>query len=190
MKRHRLRIFRSERAENRELRMGKSIPNGGFGVRDQTYDCLFDWDCFVQCGNKGIVFSNPAYFTAFFEAFPRNPDTFIRGEGNTVEEAEKSAWSMLQKFKACSGHEFERRGYTNGAGFCIHCGMFNSKAFDPTTICCKCSKPTDYTQDKDRNYYCENCQKLKTPDKFTEVDWVIVRSEHYRHTVVEQWLSR
>lgn len=122
----------------------------------EPYLCKQDWaeDCFVQCGGDGIVFSqggfqeimfsdNPieslakesakptTYRTAFFEAFPRNPDTFIRGEGKTIEEAEEKAWNKLQKYLACTGHEFEKRGYTNGAGFCKHCNMFASKVFEP-----------------------------------------------------------
>lgn len=74
----------------------------------------------------------PAFYrTAFFEAFPRDPDTFVRGEGETIEAAESAAWFRFEKHRACSGHEYERRGYTNGAGFCIHCGMFKSGAFSP-----------------------------------------------------------
>jgi len=126
-----------------------------------SYECQKPWpeDCFVQCGDHGIVLpaktlekvmegnedcipiiksaliGDPApvpegaYRTAFFEAFPRTPDTFIRGEGKDVQEAEKKAWEEFEKYNACKGHEYEKRGYTNGAGFCKHCGMFKSKIF-------------------------------------------------------------
>jgi hypothetical protein len=73
-----------------------------------------------------------SYITAFFEAFPRDPDTFIRGEGASIEAAERDAWESFQKYAACSGHEPERRGYTNGAGFCKNCDMFMNKVFPPT----------------------------------------------------------
>jgi hypothetical protein len=71
------------------------------------------------------------YKTAFFEAFPENPRTFIRGEGKTVKEAEEKAWEKLQGYLACEGHEFERRNYKNGVGFCKYCNMFKSHAFKP-----------------------------------------------------------
>lgn len=96
-----------------------------------------DWpeDCYVQWGGQGVVLakkeSGGCYYTAFFEAFPKNPKTFIRGEGATVAEAEQSAFQKFKRYLACPGHEFERRGYTNGAGFCKHCSLFKSNAFEP-----------------------------------------------------------
>ena len=124
-----------------------------------SYDCKFDWpkDCYCQGGDDGIVFSKTkgSYRTSFFEAFPNNPDTFIRGEGETIELAEKAAWEKFKKYNSCSNHEFERRGYTNGAGFCKHCGLFKSKCFEPTTLCYICKKPTDYDCDQLNNYFCE-----------------------------------
>lgn len=130
--------------------------HGGIGTED--YACLKTWpqDCMVQCGGRGLVFpgghlekvlskktkdplkgltdaiaDTDTYETAFFEAFPNNPSTFIRGEGKTIEDAEASAWKQFQKFSACKGHEYEKRGYKNGAGFCKNCGMFKSKVFEP-----------------------------------------------------------
>lgn len=128
----------------------------------EPFVCLQAWpaDCFVQCGDHGIVLqgrgaleaalTQPAaaaevvatvlgqetkvqhYFTAFFEAFPNDPDTFIRGEGQTIAEAEAQAWAEYERVRACPQHDFERRGYTNGAGFCRNCGLFKSKVFPPT----------------------------------------------------------
>lgn len=127
---------------------------------DNDYTCKYEWDedCFCQCGDHGAVLDVKgagSYFTAFFEAFPKVPDTFIRGEGKTVEDAEKDAWEQLQQIKNCKNHEYERKGYTNGAGFCKHCGLLKSHAFEPTTLCEICSKPTTYSYDIDNNYYCE-----------------------------------
>lgn len=108
-------------------------------------------DCFVQGGKGGVVFvrGGDTYTTAFVEACPRDPDTFIRGEGETVELAEDAAWSKFQKYRVCpspSGqHDPEPRGYRNGAGFCSHCGMFVSRAFalvDIGSICVICAEPT------------------------------------------------
>lgn len=133
----------------------------------QAYECQKDWpeDCFVQCGDNGLVLKGGmektlgsktigeavdnlkehySYTTAFFEAFPRTPETFIRGEGATVEEAEEKAWKAYEKFSACEHPEFEKRKYRNGAGFCVKCGMFKSRAFEPWEQCVVCGKPTFY----------------------------------------------
>jgi hypothetical protein len=124
------------------------------------YDCKQEWpeNCFCQCGDGGIVFSPKGnYTTAFFEAFPQAPtDTFIRGEGKTIEEAELDAFNQYKKFSSCDhSMGFERRDYTNGSGFCLGCGMFKSKAFLPTTLCIICKVPTNYSSDIKDNYYCE-----------------------------------
>lgn len=152
---------------------------------DKPYDCKLEWpeDCGLQCGGTGIVLASgslektlvadeplnelsrsladkKSYITAFFEAFPKNPDTFIRGEGKTIEEAEKQAWDQLQKHLQCPGHEFERRTYKNGAGFCKHCDLFKPKAFEPETKCCICQTPTNYSCDKKDLWYCQKDRHL------------------------------
>lgn len=140
------------------------------------YDCQKPWPegCGVQCGDKGIVFSKKGnYTTAFFEAFPDEPLTFIRGQGETVEDAENNAWEQFQRVLSCPGHEFERRGYTNGAGFCKHCGFFKSECYEPTTTCLICGKPTNYSPDIDRNWYCEEHAHLKPKEKQTFIDETI-----------------
>ncbi|WP_128545095.1 hypothetical protein [Larkinella soli] len=137
------------------------------------YTCLKDWqdDCFVQAGDDGLVFSSKGnYLTAFFEAFPNNPDTFIRGEGKTIEEAEESAWGQLQRFQACSGHDFERRNYRNGAGFCKHCGMFKSKAFEPLDRCHICGVPTQHCYDTKRNWFCEQHKDQRPEEEVPEFE--------------------
>lgn len=129
----------------------------------EDYECKKDWDkdCFVQCGDSSVVVSKKGnYKTAFFEAFPNEPKTFIRGEGNSIEEAEEKAWEEFKKYKSCDNHEFERKGYTNGAGFCKHCGLFSSKQFKPTTICKICGEPTNWTSDKNKEWYCKKHAEL------------------------------
>ena len=141
-----------------------------------SYDCQKPWPdgCSVQCGDKGLVLSQKGnYTTAFFEAFPDEPNTFIRGEGATVEEAENDAWEQLERFRACPNHEFERRGYKNGAGFCKHCGLFKSKCFEPSTLCIVCQKPTNYSPDIDGNWWCEEHYHLKPEEKMTSVDKMV-----------------
>lgn len=125
------------------------------------YICRYQWppNCFVQAGGNGIVLAKPkVYETAFFEAFPKVPKTFIRGEAETIEYAEKAAWERYLHFKKCAGHEYEKRAYTNGAGFCIHCGMFKSKAFEPWESCFNCGNKTYHSKDKHGEWWCEECQ--------------------------------
>lgn len=155
----------------------------------EPYACQYEWDedCFVQCGGNGIVLKGGlektltstsladasknieehlSYRTAFFEAFPNNPSTFIRGEGATIEEAETKAWNFFQKISKCDHPDFDRRKYTNGAGFCTECGMFKSKAFEPLTRCIVCDTPTYNSNDINGDWYCEAHpipQELKQP---------------------------
>lgn len=136
----------------------------------EDYTCKFNWDenCFVQCGDEGLVIKGDKnYLTAFFEAFPIEPKTFIRGEGDTIEEAERDAWKQLMNFKSCYHHEFERRDYTNGVGFCKHCGLYKSHAFEPTTMCKICGEPTSYSQDNNGDFYCEEHYEL-IPDELLQ----------------------
>lgn len=124
-------------------------------------------DCFVQGGESGLVISRSGqhYGTAFFEAFPTAPKTFIRGEGKTQEEAEDAAWAKYQRV-ASGDHEhvFETRGYRNGAGFCTHCGLFQSGVFDLAeigSVCDVCGVGTYYKKIGEKLY----CQEHAPSDK-------------------------
>jgi hypothetical protein len=121
---------------------------GGWRFKGEPYTPTAPWpeDTFVQWGSSGLVISRRGnYRTAFFEAFPEEPPTFIRGEGATVAEAEAAAFAKLQSYLACPGHEFERHGYTNGSGICRHCRLFASNVFAPTTHCHTCGVPTAHS---------------------------------------------
>lgn len=161
----------------------------------EDWQCTKDWpeDCFVQCGGHGMVFTGAGalekvlgttegaldalsgnmdhYVTAFFEAFPKNPDTFIRGEGATIEEAEQKAWDKFQRQSACDHPEFERRSYRNGLGFCVKCGMSKSAAFEPLERCYMCDAPTYQGQTNDGRWYCKECGD-KVPDNLLP-DWLL-----------------
>lgn len=107
------------------------------------------------------------YRTAFFEAFPRDPNTFIRGEGETIEDAEKSAWYQFQKVSACDHPEYDRRGYQNGAAFCATCGFFNPYYSEPVSTCCICGVNTYWTSDKQGRIYCEDhADQIPDKDKY------------------------
>lgn len=157
----------------------------GQSSTDQPYepyvDSLYPWpeDCFVQAGKKGLVVSRTpgkeSYRTAFVEAFPN--ETFIRGEGETLAEAELNAWNKYQTYEKCPKHEYEARGYTNGAGFCKHCNRFKGKVFTGEELgqfCYSCGEGTVHSQNlvqKDNGEWveewaCENHMKTAQVARF------------------------
>jgi hypothetical protein len=190
-------------------------------MNESFYECQRDWpeDCFVQGGDNGIVFTQKDAFedilstpdpldmlntivtgegqahyrTAFFEAFPNNPDTFIRGEGPTIQAAEESAWQQFQKFLACpgpNGHEFEARGYENGAGFCKHCGMFGSHVIAPIHNCCNCGQPTWYHKDIQGDWWCQTREPTMPEERKSELDKKIEASIDRSHLALQRMIER
>jgi hypothetical protein len=114
----------------------------------------------VQGGRSGLVIrpasSGGNYTTAFVEVF--SPEGgFIRGEGETVAEAETAAWKKYNARAACTNHEYEARNYKNGAGFCKHCNKFASKVFTPEEIGCLCKvcNVGTFWSRIDNDFYCE-----------------------------------
>ena len=98
--------------------------------------CAWPEDCLVQWGDRGLVLrrekSGGSYTTAFFEAFPNNPQTFIRGEGVCIEEAERLAFKQFEGLQevlpmddaAKHRMDFLRIRDTDGRIFtvCLDCG--------------------------------------------------------------------
>ena len=125
-------------------------------------------DCFVQGGSHGLVLSKTGnYQTAFVEAFPSSPSTFLRGEGATMEAAEDACWAQYERITACDHTAgYEARGYRNGAGFCKGCGMFASDVFDLAeigSVCVVCGTPAYWTV-VDGNIYCRDDDPGERPD--------------------------
>lgn len=88
---------------------------------------------FVQGGGHGVVFSTEhgTYRTAFVEAFPETPPTFLRGEGETLAEAEDVCWAKYVRYRDCPHGAYDRAGYRNGSGICMKCGTWINGVFDP-----------------------------------------------------------
>jgi hypothetical protein len=133
----------------------------------KPHQCKFEWpeDCFVQCGESGLVLDKKgSYTTAFFEAFPKSPSCFLRGEGASIEEAEENCWNRYQRVISCD-HEMERRDRTDGYGYCKHCS-YSSMVFEPLTKCCKCGTPTNKNVDYKGNHYCgkHKANRLRNPN--------------------------
>ena len=148
---------------------GKVIPKRNLSLPDDGYLCHRPWwkETFCQCGESGVVLGRPGT-TAFFEAFPKNIDTFIRGEGTTLEEAEEKAWQQFVKIYHCPGHEFEARGYRNGCGICKHCGMLGSDVLPLTEKCQNCGKLSYWSLDKHDQVWCEDCEHLCPEEDLSE----------------------
>lgn len=130
-------------------------------IKNTTVEAAHPWPegTFVQGGAQGVVFRSVErggnYRTAFVEVVP-DGGGFIRGEGATIPEAETAAWEKFQRRIACPGHEFEPRGYKNGAGFCKHCNAFSGKVFTPEDLglsCKVCGVPTYWSRVGD-DFFC------------------------------------
>ncbi|MFI9629279.1 hypothetical protein [Streptomyces sp. NPDC052042] len=122
----------------------------------------------VVSAGHGVVLSHtpgkPGYATLFMEVYPPGA-AFIRGEGETPEACEDSCWKQYQFALNCTperaaenaGHEWEPRGYKNGAGFCKHCGTFSSRIFTGEQLgqfCRDCGVGTthDWVEQDDGHY--------------------------------------
>lgn len=119
------------------------------------YKCHQEWpeDCYVQCGGGERILVDGIYHnTAFFEAFPKDPKTFIRGDGRNIEEAEATAFASYLKYKECPKHEYKRRDNSEH-GNCINCGMFSSNCLAPVHSCETCGKK-EINYEFDDKYYC------------------------------------
>lgn len=112
----------------------------GFGGEQHNHEAKHPWpaETFVSAGT-GVVFRRNAkegeprsYSTLFMEVYPPGA-AFIRGEGESPAACEDAAWAKYQRALNCSdgsgSHDWEARGYHNGAGFCSRCSTFGSKIF-------------------------------------------------------------
>ncbi|MFS0887012.1 hypothetical protein [Aeromicrobium sp. 179-A 4D2 NHS] len=126
-------------------------------IANTTVEAVCDWPdgTFVQGGANGIVFvrgTADSYETAFVEVH-NDVIGFLRGEGDTVTEAEHAAWAKAQTVLSCESmvkngdHEWEARGYRNGAGFCKACNRFGTHVFDISEVgvpCYVCGTKTNW----------------------------------------------
>lgn len=114
--------------------MTQKIIIHSISTQDVSYvDAECDWDTphyiYLQGGEKGLVITpkgSDNYYTAFVEALVDR--VLYRGEGSTIQEAEKAAWVKWVEASECK-HDFEPKGYKNGGGICVKCKMFNANAF-------------------------------------------------------------
>lgn len=107
-------------------------------IKNTDFEARHPWpeNVYLQGGGLGAVLSGDGkhYRTAFVEAFPG--ETFLRGEGKTLEEAEDKAWAQYTRWADCDGSgephgPFERRKYTAGHGFCTRCGIWMMNVLPP-----------------------------------------------------------
>ena len=132
-------------------------------IRNTTVRMSCDWPVgtFVQGGGHGLVLSRDGnhYRTAFVEAMSEVAG-FLRGEGETIAAAELAAWEKFTTARRCPGHEYEPRGYRNGAGFCRHCNRFEIGVFPLSEVgipCTGCGTKDYFHQDDDGQWWCRAC---------------------------------
>lgn len=116
-----------------------------------TPKCAWGEDVQIQWGDHGITIHRQektiTLVHAFFEAFPQSPDTFLRGEGESLEEAEKKCFAWYTKMINCGDHDWDRRDRTDGYAYCKKCKI-EATVLDPLTTCYKCGVPTAWSSRK------------------------------------------
>lgn len=146
--------------------MSQRIADGS-GVKN-GYPCQKEWpeDCHVQCGDaflhKGL------YAPAFFEAFPKNPSTFLRGEGATLKEAEENTWNKYQAIVNCPKHDYVRQS-DDRTGICKHCNLRVHNYFIPDNSCAVCGKKHVYLhigEKENKKFFCMEhyAEKILNPN--------------------------
>ncbi|MET9661154.1 hypothetical protein [Streptomyces sp. NPDC006510] len=173
----------------REIMTGRDIGNRISFRGHGTHIALHPWpDETVVSAGKGVVFrrdpkpGEPAtYTTLFMEVYPPGA-AFIRGEGVTPQECENSAWTQYRLALDCSdgsgSHDWETRGYRNGAGFCSRCSTFGSRVFTGEQLgqfCRICDTGTTYHWDTDKaagttTFLCEEDCKAYKPARHPSHD--------------------
>lgn len=128
-----------------------------------SFDAQHPWPSeTITSAGHGVVFKrNPkegepgSYQTLFLEVYPPGA-AFIRGEGETPEDCENAAWAKYELALHCvdhsDAHDWQPRGYQNGAGFCSRCNTFGSQVFTGEQLgqfCKVCQEPTTYHWGKD-----------------------------------------
>lgn len=134
---------------------------GGKNNYNYLPHCAWGDDVRVQWGYCGVSINRKEQTVtpvkSFFEAFPPAPNnTFLRGEGDSVHDAEDRAFTQYEKMMACPQHEWDRRGRTDGYAYCKLCGM-SQMALEPLTRCAICDIPSSWTSRKEngeKKHYC------------------------------------
>ena len=116
----------------------------------------------------------------FFEVFIKGM-TYIRGEGQTLIEAEKAAWDKYQVYISCE-HEFERFSATSQLGKCKHCSMKKEKMFKMLTTCNSCGKH-EVMHNIGHEYYCYEHYMEKLVDNIKTCD------DNRELIAQEKWLA-
>lgn len=165
-------------------------------------------DTFVQGGRNGLVVRRKpkpeqkrSYRTAFVEAHDEAAG-FIRGEGDTLDDAEADAIARYRKAIECptlaktGSHAWNARGYTNGGAFCDDCNRFGSDVFtaaDLNLSCAICEQPANYQSirlDDDTQIFLCQDDELPTWSDIRLARSYVAGNEEDDHDFVAQRLGR
>jgi hypothetical protein len=134
------------------------LQPGSYLAKNEPYTLRHLWpdDCMVAWGRQSIENGQPkpADRWAFFEVRLREPQTFFTRDGDNFADAEDMAFEHFKRLRACPHHEFERRGFRSGVGFCIHCDLYSPYALEPLESCALCGCTTYFAQ-RGKKWYCE-----------------------------------
>lgn len=184
--------------ERREQGLPRAVVRSDDYGRHPIYFLAHDWPdgTFTQGGNVMRDRGQGVEELVFIETFPRDPSTYLRGEGATYADAEAMAWARWEAILACpalaetGAHAFETRGYRNGAGFCRACNLFQGNVFDLReigSVCIICSEP--YYAEVHRSSPDGEWLRGKDADGNDQCDMVC--KAHHQHPAVaefdDQW---
>ncbi|MGI8306985.1 hypothetical protein [Saccharopolyspora hattusasensis] len=123
-----------------DIMLGRDIGDQIKFLSIDTHQARHPWppETIVSAGKGVVVQRHPkpgeprTHTTFFMEIYPPGA-AFIRSEGQTPAECEDSAWAQYQHALDCTDgtgrHDWESRGYRNGAGFCSRCNTFDPQVF-------------------------------------------------------------
>jgi hypothetical protein len=135
------------------------LQPGSYLAKNEPYTLRHNWpdDARVAWGTRSMEGGKlkPADRWAFFEVKLVDPLTFYTCDGANFAECEDAAHAKFQRIMACAEHVFERRGWRNGVGFCIHCDLCSPYAMEPLEHCAVCGHATYYKQ-RGKKWYCQS----------------------------------
>ncbi len=139
------------------------------------YETKLAWpkESFAQAGGGHI---DGIGKNIFFECFLK--DYHVRGEGVTLEEAERKAWELYTKYSNCN-HSFERLSENSEVGMCKKCNMKKQEMFEILTVCSICNKK-GASHYLNKNKYCyehykkelENIVKQNKKEDVSDIEYI------------------
>lgn len=155
--------------------------NGTGQIRNTSYSisCAWPEGTSIQGGRVLREGEDGLQHDLHFVEVSTPPHGYFRAEAPTMAAAEQAAFARYQLSAQCPGHEWQARGYTNGAGFCRHCGVFGSNVLTGEQLgqhCHTCGVGTTYGQYSTHAYW--DAQRFQVINPGPREEWAFFCAEH------------